>query len=263
MTILDEIVARKRGEVEAARALVSGAEMAQAAQNSAHVPLGFRAALLAGEAPAIIAELKRRSPSRGEIRPDFDPVACAKSYRDGGAAAISVLTDEFYFGGHLDILRQVRVAVDIPLLRKDFMLTEYQVDEARCAGADAILLIVAALEADALEDLYRRGRDRGLDVLVEVHDEAELEVAIDLGANLIGVNNRNLHSFEVDLAVTEQLAARVPGGSDVVLIAESGIYTPLDTERLSNAGARGFLVGESLMREPNIELALRRLRGTQ
>ena len=168
MTILDEIVARKRGEVEAAKALVSGAEMAQAAQNAAHVPLGLRAALLAGEPPAIIAELKRRSPSRGEIRPDFDPVACAKAYRAGGAAAISVLTDEFYFGGHLDILRQVREAVDIPLLRKDFMLTEYQVDEARCAGADAILLIVSALEVETLEGLYRRGQDRGLDVLVEV-----------------------------------------------------------------------------------------------
>jgi indole-3-glycerol phosphate synthase len=143
------------------------------------------------------------------------------------------------------------------------MLTEYQVDEARCAGADAILLIVAALEAEALESLYRRGRDRGLDVLVEVHDEAELEVAIDLGANLIGVNNRNLHSFEVDLAVTERLAARIAGDLDVLLVAESGIHTLLDTERLGNAGARGFLVGESLMREPNIELALRRLRGTE
>ena len=263
MTILDEIVARKRGEVEAALALVSGAEMAQAAENTAHVPLGFRAALLAGEPPAIIAELKRRSPSRGEIRPDFDAVACAKAYRRGGAAAISVLTDEFYFGGHLDILREVRAAVDIPLLRKDFMLTEFQVDEARCAGADAILLIVAALDVAALSKLYRRGRDRGLDVLVEVHDEAELEVAMGLGANLIGVNNRNLHSFEVDLAVTERLAARVAGDLDVLLVAESGIHSALDMERLGNAGARGFLVGESLMREPDIELALQRLRGNE
>ena len=257
-TILDEILVRKRDELEAARARLAPAELARRAEAMAEPTRGFRQALECAPEPRIIAEVKRRSPSRGEIRPDMDPVACARAYVEGGAAALSVLTDAHYFGGDLAYLEAIRAAVDLPLLRKDFLLDAYQVDEARVAGADAVLLIVAALEAPALGSLMERSRELGLDTLVEVHDAAELEVALEAGADLLGINNRDLRSFETDLAVTEALAPRVPPGS--LVVAESGISAAGDVARLAAAGVHAFLVGESLMREHDVSQALERLR---
>ena len=256
--ILDEILDHKRAEIERARSARSPHELARAAEAQASPTRGFGRALREAPTPRVIAEVKRRSPSRGEIRRDFDPVACATAYARGGAAAISVLTDEHYFGGHLSFLGKIRAAVDRPLLRKDFVIDSYQLDEARVAGADAVLLIVAALEQEALLALRARAAALDLDVLVEVHDEQELERALDAGVDLVGVNNRDLRTFETDLAVTERLAPRVPEG--VVLVAESGIFTNEDLSRLARAGAGAFLVGESLMREEDMERALRALR---
>lgn len=259
--ILKEILERKRTEVEQARVLASAAEMSGRADAIAEAPRGFRNALVAAPAPAVIAELKRRSPSKGEIRPGFDPVACAKEYAESGAAALSVLTDEHYFGGELAYLRRVRNEVPLPLLRKDFTIDPYQIDEARVAGADAILLIVAALDPETLASLHARAQARGLDCLVEVHDEGELEIALAVdGLDLVGVNNRNLSTFEVDLSTTERLARCLPDGRDLLLVAESGIRERADVDRLAEAGAGAFLVGESLMRQPDVGRALRRLR---
>jgi indole-3-glycerol phosphate synthase len=262
VTILDTIVHHRRRAVEAARLAISPLEMQQRARDATSPVRGFRDALAAGPRPRIVAEIKRRSPSRGEIRPDLDPVACARAYAAGGAAAISVLTEPRYFGGELAHLAQVREAVSLPLLRKDFIVDPYQIDEARAHGADAVLLIVAAFDPwDRVRELSRLhdwavGLD--LDVLVEVHDESELDVALQIGADLIGVNNRDLRSFDVDLSVTERIAKRVP--RDAVLVAESGISSPEDVERLEAAGASAFLVGESLMREADLTAALRLLR---
>lgn len=264
MTILDEILEHKRGEVEAAKGAVAPAAMAERAQRAAATAgptRGFARALRAAPAPAVIAELKRRSPSKGLIRADFEPVACARAYAEGGAACLSVLTDAHYFGGELAFLARVRETVALPLLRKDFVVDAYQVDEARAAGADAVLLIVAALAPREIAAFAKRAAELGLDALVEVHDEAELDVALDAGATLVGVNNRDLRTFHTDLAVTERLAAPLRGRDDVLLVAESGIHAPEDVARLEAAGARAFLVGESLMREPDVAAALRRLRG--
>jgi indole-3-glycerol phosphate synthase len=260
VTVLDEILAHKRVELEQARRRVAPAELARRAA-AQPPPRGFRRALLAGgPGPRVIAELKRRSPSKGEIRRDFDPVAIAKAYQAGGAVALSVLTDERFFGGSLAVLEAVRAATELPLLRKDFVIDAYQIDEARVAGADAVLLIVAALSKAELERLHVHAVGLGLDVLVEVHDEAELDAAKGIGAELIGINNRDLRTFVTDLGVTERLARRVPQGA--LVVAESGILGPEDVARLQRAGASAFLVGESLMREPDPGLALRRLLGT-
>ncbi len=259
MTVLDEILAHKREELEAARRVVDPATMAERAARAAP-PRGFRAALEGGGGVRVVAEIKRRSPSRGQIRCDFDPVAIARAYESGGAAALSVLTDARFFGGSLDVLAAVRAVTSLPLLRKDFVVDVYQVDEARAWGADAVLLIVAALAPEALAALHARALELGMDALVEVHDEAELGAALALGADLVGINNRDLRSFETDLAVTERLAPRVPAGA--VVVAESGIFRHEDVLRLEKAGARAFLVGESLMRAPDVGLALRELRGT-
>ena len=258
--ILDDILATKRVELEAALARESRDALATRAESVAEEPRPFRAALEAGPAPRVIAEVKRRSPSKGEIRADFDPAACAAAYAAGGAAAISVLTDESYFGGHLDYLAIVRRHAPCPLLRKDFLIDAYQVDEARVAGADAVLLIVAALSPAELGALQKRASALGLAALVEVHDEAELDVALEAGASIIGINNRDLRTFVTDLAVTEKLAPKVPEG--VVLVAESGIFDVADRDRLAAAGAHAFLVGESLMRQDDIAQALRSLRRT-
>jgi indole-3-glycerol phosphate synthase len=258
VTILDEILAHKRQEVAAARARLAPERLAEQARR-APPTRGFRAALRAAQPPRVIAEIKRRSPSRGEIRPDLDPLACAKAYAENGAAALSVLTDGRYFGGSLGQLGAVRGAVDLPILRKDFVVDAYQLDEARVAGADAVLLIASALQPAELRALRRRCDELGLDALVEVHDEAELETALAAGADLVGINNRDLKTFEVDLAVSERLAPRVP--KDVVLVAESGISRYADVERLERAGAHAVLVGEALMREPDLGAALSRLRG--
>jgi indole-3-glycerol phosphate synthase len=262
MSILEEILVRKRSEVSAAKQRTAAADLAEAAEVCDEPTRGFRAALAQGPRPRIIAELKSRSPSRGVIRADFEPVSCAKAYFEAGAAAISVLTDRHYFGGELAHLGSVRRAVPLPLLRKDFVVDAYQIDEARLAGADAVLLIVAAFSGSGataeLRRLHERSDALGLDALVEVHDEAELDIALASGANLIGVNNRDLGTFEVDLEITERLAGRVP--EDVVVVAESGIFTAQDVVRLEAAGANALLVGEALMREPDPGLALRELR---
>jgi indole-3-glycerol phosphate synthase len=261
MTMLDEILEYKRGEVERARATRDSAELARRAAAIQTRPRGFRSALQANDGVAVIAEVKRQSPSKGLIRADFDPVAIAQAYQAAGAACISVLTDSHFFGGSLEVLEKIRVAVDTPLLRKDFVVDPDQIAEARIAGADAVLLIVAALEQAALDAFHRQARGLGLDVLVEVHDEHELDRALAIGADLIGVNNRDLRSFEVDLGTTERIAARLGRDHDVVLVAESGIAQPADIERLARCGATAFLVGESLMRQPDPGQALEALRG--
>lgn len=261
VTILDDILAHKRVELDEARQRVSPDELQRRARSSGPT-LGFRQRLEAAPPPAVIAEIKRRSPSKGLIRTDFDPVELARAYACGGAAALSVLTDEHFFGGHLDFLRRIRAAVGLPLLRKDFVVDAYQIDEARVAGADAVLLIVSALAQDELVSLHAHAAALGLDALVEVHDEGELERALDVGATLVGVNNRDLRTFEVDLGVTERLARRLPAGDDVFLVAESGIFGPEDIARLERAGARAHLVGESLMRQPDVAKALGELRRT-
>ncbi|MEE8474941.1 MAG: indole-3-glycerol phosphate synthase TrpC [Myxococcota bacterium] len=258
MTILDEILDHKRRDLERAKAERSIAEQAALAEAMDDPVRGFRVALLSAPRPRVIAEIKRRSPSRGEIRSDFDPVACAKAYADAGAAALSVLTDERYFGGRLEFLQAARGTVSLPLLQKDFIVDSYQVDEARACGADAVLLIVSALDPSALRALRERAGELGLDTLIEVHDEGELKTALDAGADLIGINNRDLRTFEVDLGVTERLVAAIPEG--IVVVSESGILCAGDLERLEAAGAGAFLVGEALMRECDIGLALRRLR---
>jgi indole-3-glycerol phosphate synthase len=260
MTILDEILAHKRGEVEQAVARESREAMRERARGTRDAPRGFAGALAAAPGPAVIAELKRRSPSRGLIREDFDPVSLASAYAEGGAAALSVLTDGNFFGGRIEYLREIRDRIDVPLLRKDFIIDRYQIDEARAAGADAILLIVAALAPESLRDLHEYALESGLDPLVEVHGEAEMERALALEARLVGVNNRNLATFEVDLAVTERLAGSLGSDSDVLLVAESGIHHHEDILRLERAGAKAFLVGESLMARPDVAEALRELR---
>lgn len=270
MTILDDILAHKAKEVEVAKTRVSPDALAEQASTSGEPTRGFRAALAAGAPPAVIAEIKRRSPSKGEIRADFEPVACAEQYAAHGAAALSVLTDEHFFGGHLDFLAAIRRAVSQPILRKDFTIDTYQIDEARVSGADAILLIAAALTTAQMKTFRAHAHGLGLDVLVEVHDEAELARALECEPDLLGVNNRNLATFTTDLATTERLAEeleRRAGGAvasgEVLLVAESGIRDLADIERLQAAGARAFLVGESLMREPDPGAALTVLRTGQ
>jgi len=212
-------------------------------------------AALAGRRPAVIAECKRRSPSKGVLREPYDAVAIARGYAAAGAAAISVLTNERFFGGSLDDLRAVRAAVSVPVLRKDFVIDAYQLEEARAAGADAVLLIVAALAENRLRELHEAALALGLDVLTEVHDEQELEVALGIGAAIVGINNRNLRTFVTDLATSERLARRVPPG--IILVAESGLKGGTDIARLARAGIGAFLVGEAFMTaaEPGAALA--------
>ena len=203
---------------------------------------------LTSRRPAVIAECKRRSPSKGVLREPYDPVAIARGYAAAGAAAISVLTNARFFGGSLEDLRAVRATVPIPVLRKDFVIDEYQLDEARAAGADAVLLIVAALPEARLDQLHQGALERGLEVLTEVHDEAELDVALGIGAQIVGVNNRNLRTFVTDLAVSERIAGRVPKGT--VLVAESGLRDGADLARLQRSDIHAFLVGEAFMKAP-------------
>jgi indole-3-glycerol phosphate synthase len=246
-TQLEAILAHTLLEVNARRASADLHTLER--QAAAHQPRGFELGLrrAAANGPAIIAELKKASPSRGLIRADFDPPALARSLAAAGATCLSVLTDAEYFQGSLDFLRQASAAVTIPCLRKDFILHPFQILEARANGADAVLLIVAALADKELKALFDEARRMGLDVLCEVHDRAELERAAALGATLIGVNSRNLHTMQVDPQTQLDLAAHMPGRA--LAIAESGIRSGGDLGRLRAAGYRGFLVGESLMRE--------------
>jgi len=258
--VLAEILAYKRDELAEAKRRVPPPAMRARAEATREPTRGFRAAVRGTPPPRVVAELKRRSPSRGEIRPDFDPIGCAKAFADAGAAALSVLTDRHFFGGDLGLLAAVRGEVALPLLRKDFVLDPYQVDEARAHGADAVLLIARALAPEALGALRERAAALGLDALVEVHDEAELEVALAAGADLVGINNRDLATFETELATSERLARRL-AGRGIVVVAESGIFTHADVRRLEAAGADAVLVGEALMREPDVGRALAVLRG--
>jgi indole-3-glycerol phosphate synthase len=242
-SILDKIFAAKREELAAVRARVP-LDAVIAAAKSAPPARDFIAALRSRR-PAIIAEIKRASPSKGDILPGLDPAAVAREYQRCGAAAISVLTDR-HFKGSLDDLRAVRAAVDLPVLRKDFMFDAYQVYEARAAGADCILLIAAMLDEAAIRSLSALARELKLAVLLEVHNEAEFALAQRLGADLIGINNRDLHTFVTDLAVTERLLSGYRGGA--LIVAESGINAAGDIRRLDAAGARAFLIGESLLR---------------
>jgi indole-3-glycerol phosphate synthase len=242
-SILDKIFAAKRAELRAVRERVPLDSVREVASH-APVPRDFAAALRARR-PAIIAEVKRASPSKGDILPGLDPAAIARTYRACGAACISVLTDR-HFKGTLDDLRAVRAAVDIPLLRKDFMFDPYQVYEARAAGADCVLLIAAMLQEPELRELHALAYELGMAALVEVHDAAEFAVAERIGARLVGINNRDLHTFVTDIAVTERLLANYRG--EALVVSESGIDAPADIRALDAAGARAFLIGESLLR---------------
>lgn len=258
MNRLQEICDVKRIEVARRKAARSLAEIERRAAD-ATPPRGFRKALDAKVANgfALIAEVKRASPSKGLIRADFDPPAHAKAYQAGGATCLSVLTDKPYFQGDDAFLGAARNACDLPCLRKDFMVDPWQVAEARALGADAILIIVAALDNLTMGEIESAAIAHGMDVLVEVHDEAELERAQLLRSRLIGINNRDLKTFETDLAVTERLAPLVDKGA--LVVAESGISTHEDCARLAETGVRTFLVGETLMRQADVEAATRKL----
>jgi indole-3-glycerol phosphate synthase len=257
--ILEQIAAYKRDEVAAARRAETQ-DRFEARIAAASAPRGFRAALERHAAPgrlALIAEVKKASPSKGLIRADFDPPALAKAYEAGGAACLSVLTDAPSFQGADAYLTAARDATALPALRKEFLVDPWQVAQSRALGADAILVILAISDDALAGELMSEAARLGMDVLVEAHDEAEVDRAVRLGAGLIGVNNRDLRTFVTDLAVTERLAERIP--ADRLLVAESGIGAPEDVRRLAAAGAKAMLVGESLMRRPDVTAATRAL----
>lgn len=257
MGFLEDICEQKRAEVASRRKVMPASALAPHPAARRH---GFLESL---SRPGIrlVCEVKRASPSEGAIAGDDDIVKRAHTYRAGGAAAISVLTDGLHFGGSLDDLRTLREEVSVPLLRKDFVVDAYQVAEAESAGANAVLLIVAALDQPHLRDLYQEIRGRGMEALVEVHDARELERAVDLGARVIGINNRNLKTLEVDLATCRALLPTLPG--DCVGVAESGISSYAEVEELHELGARAFLIGTSLMRSPDVAATLRALQGRE
>ncbi|HEY7774802.1 MAG TPA: indole-3-glycerol phosphate synthase TrpC [Marinagarivorans sp.] len=256
-TILKKIIARKREEVaEARRTAPESALLATVAELPAS--RGFAKALverIEARQNAVIAEIKKASPSKGVIRPDFDPESLAISYEKGGASCLSVLTDRDFFQGADLYMQQARGAVSLPVIRKDFMIDSYQITESRALGADCVLLIVAALEPAQLADLHQQARELGLDVLIEVHNAAEMSLALELDNPLVGINNRDLHSFDVSLQTTYELMSMVPAGRHV--ITESGIFTADDVAAMHAKGIYGFLVGESFMRapEPGTKLA--------
>ncbi|MEW6271339.1 MAG: indole-3-glycerol phosphate synthase TrpC [Thermodesulfobacteriota bacterium] len=250
--ILSEIVAHQRDVIDDARRRRTIDELRRDPGYAA--PRRSLIAALRARRPAVIAECKRRSPSKGVLRDPYDPVAIARGYAASGAAAISVLTNERYFGGTLEHLKAVRAAVSVPVLRKDFVIDAYQLEEARAAGADAVLLIAATLPPVILRELHRVARDLGLEVLVEVHDEMEVRHAIGAEARIIGINNRNLRTFVTDLATSERLAGLLP--QQAVVVAESGLRDGRDLARLGRAGIGAFLVGEALMTAPDPGAAL-------
>lgn len=258
-TILEKIIATKIREIEEAKQLQSFEAVEQAAALASPVR-GFADAIVTRirrMEPAVIAEIKKASPSKGLIREDFDPAAHAADYQAHGAACLSVLTDRDYFQGHDDYLVAARAACDIPVIRKDFIVDRYQVAAARAMGADCVLLIVAALAPEKLKDLAKYAAELGLDVLVEVHDAAELDLALALDTPLVGINNRNLHTFETSLETSFALAARVP--TDKVVITESGIHSAADVQEMLERNIYGFLVGESFMRAPQPGQKLREM----
>lgn len=264
--ILDTIVEQKRLEVAKLPARIPTVADIRAVMQQRGDWRGFVQALLrpAQGSVGLIAEVKKASPSAGVIRPDFNPVKIAVEYEEAGASCLSVLTDEKFFQGSLDYLRAIRRAVRLPLLRKDFIIDERQILQAAEWGADCILLIVAILDDRQLRHFRELAEGAGLAALVEVHDEAELKRALDTGATFIGVNNRDLKVFQVDLGTTERLAAQIPGlGSERVLVAESGIHKREDVARLEACGASAILVGESLMREQDIGAKVAELLGTK
>lgn len=257
MSILETIFAHKREEVAAARERIP-LKVLEAALKEAPPPRDFVAALRDDRRPAprLIAELKRRSPSKGLLCPNFRPLELAQAYRQGGAAALSVLTDERFFGGSLDVLQEVR-DIGLPCLRKDFIFDRYQVLEARVAGADAVLLILAMLPQETFRDLLDFTRQLGMAALVETHTADEVRRALDAGARVIGVNNRDLHTFDVRLETCLELRALIPPA--VTMVAESGIHTPEDVRRLAAAGVDAMLVGEALVTAPDPAAATRKL----
>ena len=257
-TILDKIVATKRQEIAAAKSARPASELRAAIETAPPVRDFFAA--LAGDGPIrLIAEVKKASPSAGVIRADFDPVSIAETYQRHGASCVSVLTDEPYFQGSLENLRRVRAAVDLPLLRKDFIVDAYQLLEARAAGADAVLLIAECLDDGNLRSLHNATIELGMTPLVELYDPANVSRVVDAGATLIGINNRNLKTFETDLGHTIRLREQLP--SDCLVVGESGIHTRGDVERLESAGVDAMLVGQSLIASDDIGAAVDQLLG--
>jgi indole-3-glycerol phosphate synthase len=255
--LLRAIVAATERRVEVARAEISERDLEERARPAQPREQAFRDAVARGGLVNIIAECKRRSPSRGVLKRDYDPVAIAQRYERAGAVAISVLTEPGFFDGSLAHLSAVRAHVSVPILRKDFIVADYQLLEARANGADAVLLIVAALDGSALRRLRERATDLGLAVLVEVHDVVELQTALDAGATLIGVNNRNLRTLEVNVDASQEIAREIPPG--VIAVSESGLTSRDDLRKLSALGYRAFLIGERLMTAPDPEAALKEL----
>lgn len=256
--VLTTIMAAKRREVDAARQTCSPAELRAAIADSPPVR-PFEGSLAADGPIKLIAEVKKASPSKGVIRADFQPLEIARAYQQHGATCVSVLTDREFFQGSLDVLRAVRAAVAVPVLRKDFVLDAYQVLEARAAGADAVLLIAECLEQDQMQRLYEAVRELGMAALVEFHEPRNVDRVLDLGATLVGVNNRNLTTFDVDLTHTIQMRKQIP--ADRTLVAESGIHHRRDVERLEEAGVQAILVGERLMAASDIGGAVTMLLG--
>ena len=260
-SILEKIVHHKLGEVEAAKRLRRIESLREEVLNVAP-PLDFLAALTTGDQASrvsLIAEVKKASPSKGVIREDFDPVQIAESYARSGASCISVLTDEHFFQGNLEYLRQIRAAVELPLLRKDFVIDEYQVFEARAAGADAVLLIAECLEPEQLRRLHDLINQLGMTALVELYDSENIPAVLACEPKLVGVNNRDLNTFEVDLQHSIRVKSSLPAG--IAMVSESGIFTSADVQLMQQNGVEAILVGESLMRANDIELAVKTLMG--
>ncbi len=257
-TVLDKIVTKKWEEIAAAKSVRPLAEV-EARLADAPPPRDFLGALAAGGAVKLIAEVKKASPSKGLIRPDFHPVQIAKDYEAAGASCISCLTDESFFQGHLDYLVAIRQEVGLPILRKDFVLDPYQVVEARAAGADAVLLIAECLDDDALKSLHDQICELGMTPLVELYEELNVPRVLEIGAKLVGINNRDLRTFEVDLNHTIRLGRQIP--DECVLVGESGIFTHDDIQLLQQNDVDAVLVGESLMRQDDVQAAVRKLLG--